>query len=68
MIGWVIKEYINGNFWGYCGGAKKLTSKDIRCAYIYRSKEMAERVANSHKGVEYKIVEVEINEVENENT
>lgn len=65
MRGWVIKEYnINGEFWGYCGGATKRTSKDIRCAYIYRSKKMAERVVNTHKGIEGKIVEVEVNEVE----
>ena len=64
MRGWVIKEYnINGEFWGYCGGAK-CTSKDIRRAYIYRSKEMAERVVKLHKGIEGKIVEVEVNEVE----
>ena len=63
MRGWVIKDYINGEFWGYRGGAKKTISKDIRCAYVYRSKDMAERVANSHKGTEHKIVEVEINEV-----
>jgi hypothetical protein len=65
MRGWIIKEYtIKGEFWGYCGGATRCISKDIRCAYIYRSKEMAERVANSHKGTIHKIVEAEINEVE----
>lgn len=69
MRGWIIKDYtIKGNFWGY-RGARKTRSKDIRRGYIYRSKKMAERVANSHnKGVEYKIVEVEINEVKNEDT
>ena len=58
MRGWVIK-FNDGD---YKGNKNSYASDDLRCAYIYRSKEMAERVVSKF-AVETEIVEVEIHEV-----
>lgn len=64
MRGWVIKIYNDNNeFWGYKSNVK-VVSKDIRNAYIYLTKEMAEKVASKNIALNTKIVEVEINEVD----
>lgn len=66
MRGWVIKIYNDNNeFWGYKSNVK-VVSKDIRNAYIYLTKEMAEKVANKNIALDTKIVAIEINEVEEE--
>lgn len=64
MRGWIIKMYNDNNeFWGYKGDAKRVRSDDIRNAYIYLTKQMADKVAK-HVALDTKVVEVEINEVE----
>ena len=63
MKGWVIKIYHDNNeFWGYKSNTKVI-SDDIRSAYIYLTKEMAEKVASKNIVLDTKIIAVEINEV-----
>ena len=66
MRGWVIKIYFdNGDFWGYKAHKDVVRSDKIIQAYIYQTKEMAEKVAKKHIALKTEIVEVEINEVMN---
>lgn len=64
MRGWVIKMYLDdGKFWGYKSHKDVVTSDKLIQAYIYQTKEIAERVAKKHIELKTEIVEIEINEV-----